>query len=104
VDPDLRATRQAQERAERRKWFTREVKKLTKQVESIKALNERHRNNLETLLRAPVVSIDETRSVLIAIDQNAKNLVSAKEELARTLHQQEDEVVQSKLDLSQARC
>jgi hypothetical protein len=49
VDPDLRATRQAQERAERRKWFTREVKKLTKQVESIKALNERHRNNLETL-------------------------------------------------------
>jgi hypothetical protein len=85
-------------RAQRIAWFTKELKKSTKQVENIRALINSLRHNLTTTLKAPVVSIQGVFEIKQAIDLNLRNLDGAQQQLALDKSLLDDEVLQGKMD------
>ena len=85
-------------RAERLRWFTREVKKHTKRVRDIQRLMDDLRANLAALLKSPVVSLPAYRDLEQAIDLNARNLVAARVELTNARGALEAETIGAKLD------
>lgn len=68
--------------AERVKWFTKEVKRLAKNVKQIADLIVELKSNIAVLRKAKIVSLEEWNSTVTAIRMSKDNLAMAKTELA----------------------
>jgi hypothetical protein len=85
-------------RAERVKWYYREVAKKTKVLEALRKLSEVLERNRRELVKAPIVGMQAFADVRKAMGLNARNIEVAEQELKRNQLLLDIEVEQAKVE------